>query len=243
MSRHAQLGYNHHDMSDEAEHLFVVGARYRVLRDETALRDVFRRGQRLLYWRHAYSFYDGLHGWFFLDDSGAVLAWDLPDVDVAARDTLFALDGEPSALIKACADGDARLAREAIARSPPGRGERRLAFERSCESSSPDCLRLLLDVSGVDDEERRSFFHEGAGRGFTDGVRLLLDAGVPVDSTDSSGQSALLHAATAGALDTVELLLSRGADRALCTRSGKTAEEMAAAFHREAVVERLRRNP
>src|SRR5512133_171943 len=77
-------------MATKPENLFEAGATYLVLRDEAALRDNFVKGQKLIYWRHAYSFYDGLHGWFFYDESQNVLAWDKPEADPEARDALFA---------------------------------------------------------------------------------------------------------------------------------------------------------
>jgi hypothetical protein len=226
-------------MTDQSETLFAVGATYHVLRDETALRDEFRERERLLYWRHAYSFYDGMHGWFFFDGDGHVRAWDQPEVSAKARDQLFALADEPTALVLACARGDSAVARDAIATIAPGVGVRRIAFEAACRSASPDCLRLIISVPAVDEEERWIFLHEAARFGFTEGVRVLLEAGVPVNSVDSHGQTALLAAAVAGALDTVELLLSCGADRTMRTSAGHTAEEMAFSFGQVAVVRRL----
>jgi hypothetical protein len=228
------------DMLDPADSLFTAGATYLVRHDAIADRDRFIEGERLLYWRHAYSRYDDMHGWFFFDESGRVRSWDESDVSERARDDLFALSENPSALQVACGRGDIAAARAAIAESMPGFGMRRIAFEAACEAKAADCAGLMAVLPDVGDEERRDFLHEASRRGFTAGLRALLDAGVDVNATDEYGQTALLWAAVRGAVDCVDLLLSRGADRALRTRAGKTAEDHASALKNDAVVERLR---
>ena len=44
---------------------FVVGRRYRVVREIEALRDTFREGEILVFHSQAYSRYDGIMGYFF----------------------------------------------------------------------------------------------------------------------------------------------------------------------------------
>jgi len=228
-------------MLDPADFLFTVGATYVVRHDAVADRDRFIEGDRLLYWRHAYSHYDDMHGWFFFDEAGRVRSWDESEVSESARDDLFAPAENPSALQVACACGDIAGARAAIAESMLGFGMRRIAFEAACKAKAADCAGLIAGLPGVGDEERRDFLHEASRHGFTDGLRALLDAGANVNATDGYGQTALLWAAVRGAVDCVDLLLSRGADRTLRTGAGKTAEDHASLLKNEAVVERLRR--
>ena len=53
---------------------------------------------------------------------------------------------------------------------------------------------------------------EAAGEGLTGVVRLMLDAGFPLDARGEAGATALHAAAHSGSADTVRLLLDRGAD-------------------------------
>ena len=52
---------------------------------------------------------------------------------------------------------------------------------------------------------------EAAGQGRTGAVRLMLDAGFPLDARGVDGATALHAAAYSGSADTVRLLLDRGA--------------------------------
>lgn len=59
---------------------FQAGHSYRVRRSFTALRDVFKEGEVLVFESCAWSRYDGITGYFF-SKPGQVgtRAWDLPD--------------------------------------------------------------------------------------------------------------------------------------------------------------------
>jgi hypothetical protein len=95
------------------------------------------------------------------------------------------------------------------------------------EPLSDDEIGFLLDVLDL------------ARHGRADRLAELLDAGVPVNLTNSAGDSLLILAAYHGQDETVRLLLSRGADTARVNDRGQTA--LAAAVFRQAggIVEAL----
>ncbi|MGC4070561.1 MAG: ankyrin repeat domain-containing protein [Polyangiaceae bacterium] len=233
-------------MASDPETLFKPGATYVVLRDEAALRDNFVKGQRLVYWRHAYSFYDGLHGWFFYDENQKVLAWDKPEVDPKARDALFAkfestTKPSPQSIFIACKTCDVEGLRVALNEGIAPAMVRRQAFEFACQAHSIGCMLLLAGLPGVDEEELGDFLRHAATEGFTSGVQALLDEGIPVNATDRYGQTALIHAVWGGDIKLVDLLLARGADPTLKMTTGNDALAFAQSRHHEVVATRLTR--
>lgn len=59
---------------------FKPGRSYRVRKDFTALRDVFKEGEILVFARCAWSRYDGISGYFFsMPGQEGTRAWDIPD--------------------------------------------------------------------------------------------------------------------------------------------------------------------
>ncbi|WP_367872560.1 hypothetical protein [Luteolibacter sp. Populi] len=61
---------------------FTPGRSYRVLKDFTALRDSFKAGQVLTYSSDAWSRYDGITGYFFVErGAGLSRVWDIDDGD------------------------------------------------------------------------------------------------------------------------------------------------------------------
>jgi ankyrin repeat protein len=87
------------------------------------------------------------------------------------------------------------------------------------EALSDEEIRFLLDVLDL------------ARNGHTERLAELLDAGVPVNLTNSAGDSLLILAAYHGQGETVRLLLDRGADTARVNDRGQTA--LAAAVFRQ----------
>jgi uncharacterized protein len=98
-------------------------------------------------------------------------------------------------------------------------------------------VRRLLDA-GVD--PKRAYGNGLTGlmwaAGHEDGVgdgaageviELLLAAGAPIDAVDNRGRTALMIAAELGYAAIVDLLLARGADRAIADASGKRAADLA----------------
>ena len=75
--------------------------------------------------------------------------------------------------------------------------------------------------------------------GEADAVRRLIDLGLPVDAIDAQGCSALLRAAGGGHRPVVELLLARGADPQLASRSGATPLSAAVSMRQGEIVEAL----
>jgi uncharacterized protein len=75
--------------------------------------------------------------------------------------------------------------------------------------------------------------------GDVDAVRKLLDLGMPIDTTDAQGCTALLRAAGGGHRAAAELLLARGADAKLAARTGATPLSAAVSMRQLAIVDRL----
>jgi hypothetical protein len=235
----------------EGENFFKAGKTYVVLRDETALSERFVKGERLVYWCYTYSFYDGLHSWFFRDKQQKVRRWDHPEIDRQARDSLFSRvvpsQEQPTrldpthALLASARRGDAEGMRVALSEGIPPQKTRRQAFEMACYARSQSCVTQIVTIPDIDADELREFLLHAAETGFTLGVQSLLDAGVPVNVTDSLGQTALLHAASNGDLALVEFLLARGANPLVRTASGHTALDAARAAGKDDVVLRLER--
>ena len=75
--------------------------------------------------------------------------------------------------------------------------------------------------------------------GDADAVRRLLDLGMPIDSTDAQGCTALLRASGGGHRAVIELLLTRGADPKLAARTGATPLSAAVSMRQVEIVDRL----
>jgi ankyrin repeat protein len=80
-------------------------------------------------------------------------------------------------------------------------------------------------------------YADGAGLEDAQNVaKLLIEHGARLDAADNRGRTALMIAAETGHLEMVNLLLLRGANRALRDKSGKSAADLAAS---DAVRQRL----
>lgn len=86
---------------------------------------------------------------------------------------------------------------------------------------------------------RPSDLPQAAVVGDADAVRRLLDLGMPINTTDVQGCSALLRAAGGGHRAVVELLLARGADPKLAARTGATPLSAAVSMRQVEIVDRL----
>jgi len=75
--------------------------------------------------------------------------------------------------------------------------------------------------------------------GDADAVRRLLDLGLPVDTVDAQGCTALLRAAGGGHRATVDLLLARGADPKRAAHTGATPLSAAVSMRHVEIVDRL----
>ncbi len=75
------------------------------------------------------------------------------------------------------------------------------------------CSLLAQGVSPAEaDSDGWSALHAAASRNHTEIIRVLLDAGCPVDVMDDSGFTPLLNAAGPGSTETISRLLAAGAD-------------------------------
>ena len=86
---------------------------------------------------------------------------------------------------------------------------------------------------------RPSDLPQAAIGGDADAVRKLLDLGMPIDTIDAQGCTALLRAAGGGHRAVVELLLARGADPRLAARTGATPLSAAVSMRQVEIVDRL----
>jgi uncharacterized protein len=78
-----------------------------------------------------------------------------------------------------------------------------------------------------------------AAQGDAQAVEKLLDLGLPLESTDNQGATALLRACGQGHAAVVQLLLARGADLDHAAASGATCLSAAVSARRDAVVDEL----
>ena len=78
-----------------------------------------------------------------------------------------------------------------------------------------------------------------AGNGHAEVLRMLLDAGVPVNRRYDNDLTALMWAAAYGRDEAVKLLLARGADGAARDNRGKSAADMAGEGAHRATLELL----
>jgi ankyrin repeat protein/HEAT repeat protein len=76
-----------------------------------------------------------------------------------------------------------------------------------------ETLKLILSASrgAAGDAEAGLLLVESGKQGDLDSVRLLVEGGVPLESADSRGLTALMGAARAGSIDVVRWLVERGA--------------------------------
>ena len=115
----------------------------------------------------------------------------------------------------------------------------RTPLMEACRCRNESTVRLLLtEGAAVDGQDRDDWTPlmyavnptmSGGGQATPEGavVRALLEAGVPLDTPNNEGQTALHIAARNGAVEGVEELLSAGADTTLVDRMGRTAEDVA----------------
>ena len=126
---------------------------------------------------------------------------------------------------------------------PPAATHEEQLFREACMQGLAAEVQKYLD-SGVDpaaaDGDGRTGLMLAAFNGHADIVKMLLDRDVPVNKTDLSGRTALMYASTGHFPETVETLLTGGADPNLADhQEGFTALMFAAAEGNARVVRLL----
>ena len=130
--------------------LFEYGAIYATRLDFEAFRDRFKRGETMLYWRHATSIYDSMQGWFFLAADGApreCRSWDVEiGADVSDAPSRFEHIGDPPELIAAATAGDRDWVARAcdLPRAPYDAAISRLALEAAISRGHVSATLALL---------------------------------------------------------------------------------------------------
>jgi len=91
-----------------------------------------------------------------------------------------------------------------------------------------DAIQAMLgyDASGI---VSRAALHKAAAKGELEAVRVLLDAGVSINSTNRWGATSLHLAVRHGHIDVVKLLLDKGVDIYITDKQGDTALDVAIA--------------
>ena len=98
-------------------------------------------------------------------------------------------------------------------------------------------MQLLLspsarDVTSLQDDHGQTPLHYVAKRGFTEGIRLLIDSGSFMDIPDNHGLTPFLWAVIVGHFGAAQLLLSLGTDFNSANLDGKSALSWAASLGR-----------
>lgn len=112
---------------------------------------------------------------------------------------------------------------------------------RAAEEGDTARVRELLDSGNEPDEVgrlRRTPLMWAAFKGHASIVRVLLEGGADLEA-DKKGETALMLAAEAGAIECVDLLLDAGARADRATEAGHTAVSFAYCSHRGEAVLRL----
>ncbi len=103
-------------------------------------------------------------------------------------------------------------------------------------------VKYMLQQQGIDfkakDKEGFTALHWAAWSGLPQCCKILVEAGIPIDSLEDNGYSPLALAAMRGNADTVEMLLSLNANKQLPLKSGQSilevTEQRAQAYHSSA---------
>lgn len=110
-------------------------------------------------------------------------------------------------------------------------------LEKAIYKSQPDLFWLLLDRGATPDAD---VLHRLVVVWWPEAIERILDSGVEADATDERGETALMIAATKGALDIAEILLARGADPRRKDKRGDDAVAYARMrAQNEAMIKRL----
>lgn len=171
--------------------------------------------------------------------SASVTILDLEDKDDAGMTKLHhAVQAGNMELIRSLIHRGANLG------SKDNSGRTALHYASMKQSHGPDIMALILSAGGKaimnqGDDNGQTALHYAAEMGFTDNVRILVDHGVDINTTDIHGFSPLLWAVVAEQKYTTEMLLAIGADTASTSAGEKSALAWAAGFGCSSIVQLL----
>ncbi|KAF5861267.1 hypothetical protein ETB97_000459 [Aspergillus alliaceus] len=173
------------------------------------------------------------------DISASVAILDLEDKD----------DSGMTKLHHAVQAGNVALAQSLIHRganlgSRDNGGRTALHYASMEQSHGPDIMTLLLNAGGkaitsLGDDNGQTALHYAAERDFTDSIRILVDHGVDIRTTDNYGFSPCLWAVVAGQTRATDKLLTMGADANSTSADGKSALAWAASLGWSSIAELL----
>ncbi|MCU0969531.1 MAG: ankyrin repeat domain-containing protein [Rubrivivax sp.] len=103
-----------------------------------------------------------------------------------------------------------------------------------------DAAQALLARGAAVTREGWAPLHYAAAGPEPRAVALMLGRGAPIDARAPNGSTALMMAASYGAIDSAEMLLARGADARLRNGEGLDAADFARQAGRDRLAERLR---
>ena len=87
-----------------------------------------------------------------------------------------------------------------------------LACRQGNQAEAERLLRATPGLPGLLGDDGQAALVDAAGHGQAEAVRLMLDAGIPLDARDQDGATPLHAAALSGSAQVIRLLLDRGAD-------------------------------
>lgn len=205
---------------------FERGATYRAKEAFEAMRDRFTTDERLVYFHHAQSFYDGAQGWFFyvVGAPEVVRSWDIDGLGDPPSPTPFERIADVDAIVVATTQGDAieveRLANARAVDDP----YLRVAMNVAVEEGRASVVAAILRSGKLPEDRRVRALTAAASAGQLEVVVELLDGGVP------AVDEAIWDAVWSGSTAIVELLVARGANP---RKTSQTIDSMLAFCERQ----------
>jgi hypothetical protein len=212
--------------------VFEIGATYRARHALPPFRDAFDPGERLVFFRHAFSIHEDMNRWLFhvVDAPGKIRSWD-SEAD-APQETPFERIADVAPIVSASAANDAdsvgRLAASCDA------AYLLVALDVAVGADRPEIVRVLTRSRKLPTGALETALQAAAASNKLEATRALLGEGVRSDE-------ALWCAVWSGSTENVELLIAHGADPgkmsqpidgavAFCERQGYA--EIARILHR-----------
>jgi len=134
-------------------------------------------------------------------------------------------------ILKAVLESDAKALRTLVEKKRfssliAADNDGRVPIYEACRLGFTECAEIILEAESeahIPDEEGRNPLHMASLNGHVECVKLLCSkSNIAVDTPDSRGQTAAMHAAIAGHTDVLTFLLMRGADPEVTDHDGNT---------------------